>query len=367
MKQRDPISTGSATTPAARISFFAAQSILLLLFSLSCGATQEGGMVRLLPGITTISVPDTLAQPAKEAPAEKAGGGTEQSGTAAKEGSAATESTEKNSDAALEKTAPGKEEPAVKEAKKRDRSKQSTVKGIAVDIFVPVNPLNRGDMLVLPGWKFSRKRWQQETELLKLAEEQGLRLVFPEMSVSLYETEYFPETILRWAATPGGAWIGRVLIPMLQERYGLFRKGHKNFLLGLSTGGRGVVMTALNNPGVFTAGAALSGDFNQLAIPHDRLLTAVYGPCKHFMKRWYGVDNPEVKIITGPWEMPLYIGHGKKDRIVPFEQSKSLHEAIVKHHPKTPVRFSAPEKGEHDFNYWKSEVQPVIMFFLEQE
>ncbi|MBN1531674.1 MAG: prolyl oligopeptidase family serine peptidase [Spirochaetes bacterium] len=338
--------------------------ILLFLLTLSCGSTQDGAVQRLSGGITTITLPETLA-PAADVTADEQRAQTPESGEDASKASALPDAEGGAGGDTSADTA--KEQKKVQRKMKKIKKRQRTPRDIEVDIFVPKNRQLQGDMLILPGWKFSRKRWQQETDLLKLAEEHGLRLVFPEMTVTLYETQYFPETILKWAATPGGTWISRVLIPTLQEKYGLFRKGNRNFVLGLSTGGRGVVMTALNNPGLFTAGAALSGDFNQLAMPHDRLITAIYGPYRQFMRRWYGVDNPEVKIITGKWDMPLYIGHGKMDRIVPFEQSKSLHDAIVKYHPKTPVRFSAPDKEGHDFGYWRSEVPPVVKFFLEQE
>lgn len=243
---------------------------------------------------------------------------------------------------------------------------EDSVKKIKVDLFIPQHD-TIGDILVLPGWRFSRKRWQKETELLKLAEQHGYRCIFPEMGVSLYESEYFNETSIKWSTTPGGQWITKILIPTLREKYGIFKEGGNNYLLGLSTGGRGVVLLALQNPGLFTAGAALSGDYNQLTMPHDRLISSVYGPHRKFMKRWQTVDNPEQSILTGKWEMPLYIGHGKQDRIVPFSQSQSLVDTLKKWHPKVPIVFSEPEKGGHYFKFWAGEVPAIIKFFNEHK
>ncbi len=332
-------------------------ALLLIMLALSCSHVDVDGTMSLPRGMTVITVPDR-AGPEGEDPEKKAAGDeTDPAG-------------EKNAD---KDAVPGAGSGTIAGgAEKKDQppapeKKAERVREIEVDVYIPNNGGHKGDLLVLPGWNFSRKRWHQETDLLDFAEKEGLRMVFPEMKTTLYESEYFPETAVKWADTPGGRWITKTLIPHLQNRYGIFLEGHKNFILGLSTGGRGAVATMLDNPDLFTAGAALSGDFNQLAMPKDRLITAVYGPYRKFVKRWYAVDNPEVKIITGTWNSPLYIGHGKMDRIVPFEQSKSLHDAIVRYHPKAVTRFSAPEKGGHDFNFWKSEVPKVIAFFLEQE
>ncbi len=233
---------------------------------------------------------------------------------------------------------------------------------IAVDIHVPAGKGDfAGDVLVLPGWNFSRKEWQTQTRLLKIAEVKKLRLVFPEMLKTLYESQYFPETRMRWAPAPGSQWIKELLIPELRK-YGLFMPGGRNFLLGLSTGGRGVALIALSNPGLFTAGAALSGDFNQAEMPADRLMSAVYGPFSQFKERWTGIDNPRSMIEK--WTMPIYLGHGKRDAVVPFAQTSGFYKALTAAHPDLCVKFSAPENAGHDFNYWSSEVEPAIDFFL---
>jgi hypothetical protein len=59
---------------------------------------------------------------------------------------------------------------------------------------------------------------------------------------------------------PGGAWIKEILIPFMRDgdKCGIFNDGNNNFLLGLSTGGRGVALVSCTNPGLFRAGAAHS-------------------------------------------------------------------------------------------------------------
>lgn len=237
----------------------------------------------------------------------------------------------------------------------------SVTSTVPVDIYIPPGGRHAGDVLVLPGWNFSRTEWHTKTTILLHARERGLRMVFPDMLKSLYESRYFPETRMKWGPVPGGEWIRTICIPTMRT-YGFFKEGEANYLLGLSTGGRGVALVSLNNPGLFRAGAALSGDFNQSAMKRDRLMAAVYGPHDGFADRWATVDNPSYRISD--WKMPIYLGHGKKDMVVPFEQTQAFYTAIVAAHPGLHVVLSAPEKAGHDFAYWQSELGPAFDFML---
>ncbi len=243
----------------------------------------------------------------------------------------------------------------------RTESTGGAAAAIPVDIFTPsCAGALRGDVLVLPGWNHSRTRWQKETRIMNLARERRFRLVFPEMGKTNYETAYFPETILKWAATPGGAWVRDMLIPALQKN-GLLTNGGKNYLVGYSTGGRGVLLVSLQNPGLFTAGASLSGDCDQTLLPDEPLYTEQYGPYKQFRERWTRVDNPMTDIAV--WRMPLYLGHGKKDTVCPWSQTQVFYDAVRTTHPNLRILLHLEETAAHDFAYWNSELPAVFDFF----
>ncbi len=237
---------------------------------------------------------------------------------------------------------------------------------VPVDVFIPKSKV-RADLLVLPGWKYSRVRWHKETKLLEYCENAGYRAVFPDMKNSVYESAYFPETTMKWGKMPGGAWVRDALTPALRKNYGIFEKKNKNFVLGLSTGGRGVLIVNMLNPGLFSAGATLSGDFDQTLMPTDRLMAMVYGDYNSLALRWKQVDNPITEMNKKKWKMPLYIGHGKKDTVVPFAQSNLLYETMKKLYPNLKSEFSAPENAGHDFAFWGSELEGVFKFFKSLE
>jgi len=232
---------------------------------------------------------------------------------------------------------------------------------IAVDVYVPEKSKEyRGDILVLPGYNFSRTLWRKKTDFIKLCEKYRFRAVFPEMGRSVYSTKYYPETKRKWSPTPGTIWIRDRLLPELRA-YGFFIATGKNYLLGLSTGGRGVAMVSLTNKGLFDAGASLSGDFNQSGMPKDPLMTNMYGRYQRFKERWDTVDNPQA--MADSWEMPMYLGHGVNDPYVPFSQSSEFYKVLRRKHPKLDIVLHAAKNHGHDWKYWRSELLAVLLFF----
>lgn len=232
------------------------------------------------------------------------------------------------------------------------------IAGVEVDILVPEN--YKADLLVLPGWNFSRTKWCSESSLCEKARAQGYRLILPEMGKSVYATNYFPETRIDWLKYPTLTWLTDTMILLLQTEYGIMRGD--NYMIGLSTGARGVALAAARKP-VFIAGAALSGDYDQEAMKHDNLMRGVYGEYDKFSGRWRSIDNPTNEIAK--IDLPLYLGHGLDDKVVPASQTKEFYFKLKKQKPQLKIILSTPRSG-HDFKYWNSEVDAVLQFFNTQ-
>lgn len=231
---------------------------------------------------------------------------------------------------------------------------------IPVDIYTPDNKKPVADVLVLNGWSFPRDDWQKKTRILKSAKEKSFRLIFPEMGKTNYESEYFPETKLKWSTTPGGKWVREILIPSLQKK-GILLKDGKNFVMGLSTGGRGAAILGFTKPDIFSAAASISGDFDQATMPKDRLMTGSYGQYEENKERWETVDN--VYRSAKDWKIPIYLGHGQADKVSPFIQTKNFYLKLKELHPNLKIIFNDPAAAEHDYKYWDSEVDPIFSFF----
>lgn len=240
-------------------------------------------------------------------------------------------------------------------------NKNLKVDDVPYDLYIPKDYKNRV-VVVLPGWNFPRTSWIENAPLIQYAEQYGYALILPEMLQTLYESSYYPETDLKWNSVPGGKFIQDQFIPTIQQRHNLLKPGQNNTLLGLSTGGRGVALIALENPDLFVVGASLSGDFSQENTPEDRLMTAVYGSYAQFPERWQGRDNPMARATE--WKMPLYLAHGMVDDIVPESQSRLFYQALIRNNNSALiVEYHPVESAGHDYQFWGGQLPAVFNFF----
>jgi predicted esterase len=217
----------------------------------------------------------------------------------------------------------------------------------------------RGSLLVLPGWDHSRSRWCNETQLCNQALAEGYVLILPEMHRSIYASQYFAETHADLRTEASLPWLTDTLFPLLQKRWQLLLPTGTNFLVGLSTGGRGVLQIALRTGKLFKAGAALSGDFDQTLQPNDNLMRLVYGPYEKFKSRWQTTDNPGLQASIS-LQTPLYLAHGKEDKVVPIFQTDSLYARLTR--AGKTVEIGRNDTAGHTYGYWNSEVPHMLDF-----
>ncbi len=218
----------------------------------------------------------------------------------------------------------------------------------------------KGIIVVLPGWKLPVLDWCTKTTFCQKALAKGYILIMPEMAKSIYANQRYPETRKDWLQFATRTWFKDTLIAHLQEKYGLLIPGQKNYLLGLSTGARGVALLALDCPEIFCKGAGLSGDYDQTQMPKDALMTGWYGSFSEYPDRWKGEDN--VVYHYKELKIPLYLGHGKADKIVPVSQTIQFADSLKKYKPKL-LKYHINETAEHNYDYWNSEVDAVLEFF----
>lgn len=234
------------------------------------------------------------------------------------------------------------------------------VNGRKIIIKVALGEDNKGTILVLHGWNLSPEEWCTKTSLCEKAAKQGYFLVLPDMGKSNYQLCSYEETRPDWRKEPGRTFLNDTVIPYLQKNFSLLLPGERNFIMGLSTGGRGVALVALDMPKLFTAAAALSGDYDQSKLTTDKIYNAFYGPYNKYKKRWDTADNAIYRIKK--FCTPIYLGHGTLDKTCPPEQTKLFYDSLKKYHPQLRVGLHMPEAG-HDYQYWDSEVDNILEFF----
>lgn len=216
-----------------------------------------------------------------------------------------------------------------------------------------------GDILLLPGWNYSYRTWIDSSDFCKVALKHGYRLVLPDMGKSIYSTHYYPETRIDLSKEATLSWLTDTMIPYLVKNKIAFHT-NKNYIYGVSTGARGALQIAIRTNSFFSAVAALSGDYNQVKLPNDNLITAFYGNYKAFSKRWEMEDNPYTNCIQ--IKSSLFLGHGLKDNLVSSFQTIELYNQIKALQPLLKVEIDTPEAG-HYYPYWNSETKKILKFF----
>lgn len=228
-------------------------------------------------------------------------------------------------------------------------------------VFLKIQLQNKkGTFLVLHGWSLPAEDWCNKTSLCDKVLKKGYCVILPDMGKSVYQKKNYPETRADWRSYPTREWLSDTLIPILQKKYSLLLKNENNYLVGLSTGARGVALILLDFPELFKSAAALSGDYAQEKMPADNLMTGFYGPFHKFKKRWLKQDNPISRIKE--YKTPIYLGHGKLDQVVPPEQTIMFYDSLKKYHPDLKIKLNMPD-AHHDYFFWDSEVDNILKFF----
>ncbi len=232
--------------------------------------------------------------------------------------------------------------------------------GVKVDIKFPDTV--KGYIMVLPGWNFPRYDWCNQSKLCEKALKQGLALIMPEMGESIYASQFYSQTWDKMRKTLTRRWLTDTLIKYLQDSFGILKAGQNNFIMGLSTGAHGSGLIVEDNPHLFKACALLSGDYDQTALPMDLVFIATYGRYQQFPQRWK-TDNVVSEIHN--FSIPVFIGHGLQDPIIPISQSKMLEKKLKELHPKQII-VTSYLPGRHDYKFWDLQSQPILSFFSDQ-
>lgn len=222
-------------------------------------------------------------------------------------------------------------------------------------------------LIALHPYAGSQKDYEEHTRIESLANEYNCVIVCPGMGKTIYETEYFDETKIKWSSQPGGIYIKKTLLEFLQKELGLARKSDYTGIFGIATGARGALLMACLYTDDFGAVAGISGDYDPISMPNDKLLTAMYGPYNEFKERWAKKDNV-YNLAENLKGIPVFLAHGNKDYITPVGQSQVLAmrlNLIKKEKGRDTIIYKEKKFFARDWKFWNMVLSDVMAFFDE--
>ena len=244
----------------------------------------------------------------------------------------------------------------------RDTTLSLQYKSFEVKVLIRFPQKSSGKtLMLLHGYNLPYTQWCEKTSLCKLALDSGYTLIIPELGKTTYHYKIYKETIAKYRLCPTRKWMLDTLIPHLQKELKLLIPGQKNYLAGISTGARGAALLANDLPEIFKATACLSGDFDQTKLPWDQIYNGYYGSYKTNTQRWKTDDN--IQAMAGIWQVPVFLAHGKKDKICPYTQTVSFYNRLKELGKSSLVQLSVMPEGMHDYQFWESQTLPVLKFF----
>ncbi len=229
-------------------------------------------------------------------------------------------------------------------------------KGIDYNIQVNI-PKNNNHQLILflPGWNLPATDWKTKTHVIDSALSKGYSVLMVDMGKSVYLDTFYANTRSDYKKHPTRQWLWNEVLKPYRDA-GFFtdvHKGLKSHIFGLSTGARGAIALAQDHNLTVNFIAALSGDYNPNIDTTDALMINAMGRYYQNPGRWkLGSNN---LINHGPISGHLFIGHGKNDKIVPFEHSLAFADSSNKWslvQPGWQIMTYFPENSGHNYMFW---------------
>ena len=223
-------------------------------------------------------------------------------------------------------------------------------------------------MLLLHNYGSSMYEWGRNSAIAAQAEKYAVVLVSPDMGKTLYETEYFPETTLKWNPIPGGRWVAQVLVPYLRAQFDLALNPRQTAVAGVGYAARGAILLAESYPQLFGEAVGIGGCYDQLSMSRDQAITRVYGNYSDQSDRWKKKDNV-IALAPALADTYVYLLHGDKDTVFPYQQAQlfaiRLSQLRMENKGKYNFKYSLKGYKMHEWDFWSS-CLPEVMEYVNQ-
>ncbi|HPS57328.1 MAG TPA: alpha/beta hydrolase-fold protein [Spirochaetota bacterium] len=207
--------------------------------------------------------------------------------------------------------------------------------------------------------------WETSSPVESLANKYRFVIVCPAMGKTLYENSYYPETTNRWNIIPGGKFIGEVLVPFLNDSFGLAVSKSGTGIMGITVGAHGAILVAETYPDRFGAVAGISGYYDPTIIQNSKMIESVYGSYKSNQLRWETEDNTlkNAEKLSG---VAVFLYHGGKGDAFQEGQSRIMGIRLKQLQNKSSsysITYSEQKNYQYGWTWWKTQVPAAMEFF----
>ncbi|MGB4269572.1 MAG: prolyl oligopeptidase family serine peptidase [Spirochaetota bacterium] len=244
---------------------------------------------------------------------------------------------------------------------------ENSEKTVPVKLYFPKDySKSSRTIIALHDYEGSMNSWQNNTNITYYANMYNMVIVCPNMPRTVYESQFFDETTVKWNEMPAALWIGTILIPYLKNTAGLKIDKDSLGVCGFSIGARGALRIGELFSDTVGAIACLSGYYDMLSHVKNYMFVAVYGKYNDNPQRWAAFDNA-IDDAKNLKSVAVFLAHGNKDSRVPMEQSFMLAVKLkqLQKEYKNGYNFTFVEKKYkmHDWNFCQSVLPEMMAFF----
>ncbi|MEW6527117.1 MAG: prolyl oligopeptidase family serine peptidase [Spirochaetota bacterium] len=246
---------------------------------------------------------------------------------------------------------------------------ENSEKTVPVKLYFPKDySKSSRTIIALHDYDGSMNSWQNNTNITYYANMYNMVIVCPNMPRTVYESQFFDETTVKWNEMPAALWIGTMLIPYLKNTVGLKIDKDSLGVCGFSIGARGALRIGELFSDTVGAIACLSGYYDMLSHVKNYMFVSVYGKYNDNPQRWAAFDNA-IDDAKNLKSVAVFLAHGNKDSRVPMEQSFMLAVKLkqLQKEYKSGYNFTFVEKKYkmHDWNFCQSILPEMMAFFNE--
>lgn len=222
------------------------------------------------------------------------------------------------------------------------------------------------NLFLLHGYSGTYSDWQNNSQIMELANQYNLAIVMPNGENSFYLDGV--ETGRKYAT-----YVGEELPDFVCDTFHLSKKRADNFIGGYSMGGFGAIHTGFAYPekffGIFALSSALIMHKIEKMKSGEEDLVANYA----FYRSIFGEPDKIEKSNNNPEELirrlkkekkkvpDLYMACGTEDFLL--EENRNFHRFLCEQ--QVPHRY-LESKGIHNFKFWNQYLEPALQWILEK-